>query len=135
MKIVLDSNLIMAAFATRGLCAEIFEFCIERHDVYVCDQILSELNKNFEKKLKMPQDKIRLIIQYLKDHCNYIEDIEITERVSRDPDDDGIISLAVKSDSTFIVTGDKDLLVLKKYKQIQILTPREFWEVLKQKID
>lgn len=33
MKLVLDSNVIVAAFATRGLCGSLFEYCLESHEV------------------------------------------------------------------------------------------------------
>jgi predicted nucleic acid-binding protein len=40
------------------------------------------------------------------------------------------LSLAVASKADYIVTGDKDLLVLKKYEGIPILSPRLFYDML-----
>lgn len=42
MKLVRDTNVILAAFATRGLCAEIFEIAIIDHEIYCSDFILKE---------------------------------------------------------------------------------------------
>ena len=49
----------------------------------------------------------------------------------RDPDDVKVLSLAVDSKADYIVTGDKDLLVLKKYEGIPILNPRSFSDILR----
>ncbi len=43
MRLVLDSNVIIAVFATRGLCHALFEYCLENHKVIVCEEILAEL--------------------------------------------------------------------------------------------
>ena len=51
-------------------------------------------------------------------------DLEL--RVCRDPDDDNILAAAESGKCDCIITGDKDLLVLKAYKGIDILNPREF---------
>lgn len=128
MKVVLDSNVILAAFATRGLCAEIFEHCIERHDIVISRQIIDEVSANLLKKFKMPQDKISMITDYLIEFCITFKTDPEPEKICRDPDDDGILNLALISSSEFIVTGDKDLLVIENYKGIKIVTPRSFIE-------
>ncbi|PKL39005.1 MAG: putative toxin-antitoxin system toxin component, PIN family [Spirochaetae bacterium HGW-Spirochaetae-1] len=131
MKIVLDSNIIIAAFSTRGMCSAVFELSVEKYEVLISTQILGEVTKNLEKKFKMPDRNIRQIVDYLKEFCILSEYTRIPESVSRDKDDDGIISLAYHNAAKFIVTGDKDLLMIKKYKAVQIVTPREFWETAK----
>jgi predicted nucleic acid-binding protein len=49
-----------------------------------------------------------------------------------DPDDDWVLATAVAGEADVIVTGDKDLLVLKRYQGIPIVTPRGFLELLQQ---
>lgn len=61
----------------------------------------------------------------------FISRLEIKEQVShdivsRDPEDDKFINCALDTKSLFIVSGDNDLLVLKKYKDIEIITAQEF---------
>ena len=48
-------------------------------------------------------------------------------QICRDPDDDKFISCAVDSNAQYIVSGDKDLLVLEKYKNIEIVTVSQFF--------
>lgn len=128
MKIVLDSNVIIAAFSDRGLCNSIFELCIEKYEILINSQIIEETSRIFRNKFKMPEENINAIVDYLKDSCEFSEHEHISERVSRDKDD-GIISLAIHNNAGYIITGDKDLLVLKEYKSISIVTPRKFWEI------
>lgn len=59
--------------------------------------------------------------------------MEIIEPVSpieicRDPDDDKFLECAKDSRALYIVSGDKDLLVIKNYDNIEIVTAKEFCE-------
>jgi uncharacterized protein len=56
---------------------------------------------------------------------------EVTVRVSRDPDDDKFLAAAVDAGARFLVTGDRDLLDLKRYQNIRILRPGRFLAVLR----
>lgn len=48
MKIILDTNVIIAAFATHGLCHSIFELCIDRFEIYSSKEIIEEVKRNFK---------------------------------------------------------------------------------------
>lgn len=50
-------------------------------------------------------------------------------RICRDPKDNKYLELAVSSDANFIISGDKDLLVLHPFRKISILTPDQFLTV------
>ncbi|HQP48607.1 MAG TPA: putative toxin-antitoxin system toxin component, PIN family [Spirochaetota bacterium] len=131
MRVVLDSNIIIAAFASRGLCSSLFELCIEKHEVIISQQILQEVSKNLEKKFKMPEKSINEVVAYLVEFCTLLNCEMLAENVCRDRDDDGIIGLAFQNAVKYIITGDKDLLVLEKNKIVRIITPREFWALSK----
>lgn len=132
MKVVLDSNVIVAAFAARGLCGALFELCLDRHTIILSDFILAEVRRAFAQKLKMPQHSISKIESYLREICVLSSFDKITKNICRDKDDNNIIALAVSAKADFIITGDKDLLVLKKYQSVRIVSPREFWKTEKQ---
>lgn len=132
MKVVLDSNVIVAAFAARGLCGALFELCLDRHTIILSDFILAEVRRAFAQKLKMPQHSISKIESYLREICVLSSFDKITKNICRDKDDNNVIALAVSANADFIITGDKDLLVLKKYQSVRIVSPREFWKTEKQ---
>ena len=133
MKVILDTNVIFSAFAARGLANAVFELCLDKHTIIMSEHILSELQRNLQKKLKMPRDKIQLIIEYLREFC-FISDFKrLDRRICRDIDDVKILGLSERANPDYIITGDADLLALKEHHGVPIITPREFWEISKDK--
>jgi len=132
MRVVLDTNVIIAAFASRGLCAEIFEVCLAGHTIVISEHILSEIQEKLIKKIHLPQNTVQNIIDYLRNTSEVFEPEQV-ESVCRDKDDNKIIGTALRGNAKFIITGDSDLLALKKYEAIKIITPREYWVSLKKR--
>ena len=133
MRVILDTNVILAAFAGRGLANAVFELCLDKHEIIISEHILSELQNNLQKKLKMPKDKVQRIIEYLKEFCIISSYKRLDKAICRDPDDVKILGLSEVAKPDYIITGDLDLLTLKEFRSIPIITPREFWEILKGK--
>lgn len=131
MRVVLDSNVIVAAFAARGLCSEVFEVCLAGHSIVISEHILSEIKTNLTRKLRIPESLVKEIMGYLKDEAESFKPHELTDSPCRDKDDNIIIGTALSGNAEFIITGDANLLVLKRYKGINIVTPRKFWRRLK----
>ena len=130
MRIVLDANVIVAAFAARGLCESVMEVCLSEHEIVLSEELLEEILKNLLQKIKLPSGVVDAIGELLREHSNMVNPISIAPGVCRDPGDPKVLSLAVASKADYIVTGDKDLLVLKKFEGIPILNPRSFSNIL-----
>ena len=133
MKIFLDTNVLVSAFITRGLCADIFRIILAEHDLALSDYILSELERVLDQKINLPHNQIQDIIKYLRSFeiiKNHTPPIEIK---LRDKDDIPVIAAAINSNSDFLVTGDKDLLEVNNKYNIQIVNPKEFLQFLKGK--
>ncbi|MFH1703240.1 MAG: putative toxin-antitoxin system toxin component, PIN family [Nitrospirota bacterium] len=130
MRVVLDTNVIVAAFATKGLCLDIFEVCLLDHSIIISGYILLEVKEKLIDKIHLPQSSANDIVSYLRNQAEVVMPEEVHESVCRDKDDINIIGTALSGNARFIITGDEDLLSLKKYKNIAILTPREFWSRL-----
>ncbi len=133
MRVILDTNVILAAFAGRGLAHALFELCLEKHEFIMSGHILSEVQRNLQKKLKMPKDKILMITEYLQEFCTFSNYKKIGKEACRDMEDVKILGLSEVAKPDYIITGDKDLLVLKRFRSVPIITPREFWEISKGK--
>jgi len=132
MKVLLDSNVIIAAFAARGLCKDLFEVCLEHHDIVLSQDLLDEIEKNLIKKIKLPMKVTHEILVYLH-RTAVLETItsgNVDPNICRDANDLKVLELAAQASPDCVVTGDSDLLVLKKFKGIPILSPRAFWEYL-----
>jgi uncharacterized protein len=130
MRIVLDANVIVAAFAARGLCESVMEVCLSEHEIVLSEELLDEVLGSLQQKIKLPSGVVDSIGELLREHAEMLNPIPIAPGVCRDPDDIKVLGLAVASKADYIVTGDKDLLVLKKFEDIPILSPRSFSDML-----
>jgi len=133
MRIVLDANVIVAAFAARGLCESVMEVCLSEHEIVLCEGLLDEILESLVQKIRLPSGVVDGIGELLREHATMFNPIPIASGVCRDPDDIKVLGLAVASKADCIVTGDKDLLVLKKFEGIAILSPRSFSDILHEK--
>ncbi len=59
-------------------------------------------------------------------------DMEVT--ASRDPNDNRVLEAALAGSADYIVSGDKDLLVLVQFEHIPILSPADFLKMLPRSI-
>src|SRR4030065_1268660 len=96
MRVVLDTNVIIAAFATRGLCSEVFEVCLTSHTILISEHILSEVEKGLIKKIHLPKNITDSIIDYLRDVAEMFEPQPIEGSPCRDIEDLKIIGTAVR---------------------------------------
>ena len=128
MKLVLDTNVIIAAFISHGTCSELFEYCIRNHILITSNFILKEFSDKLITKFKFSHKEVKEALQLVISCMKVVEPIDLGKSICRDPDDDIIISTAVKGQCQCIVTGDKDLLVIGKYNNINIVSPSNFWE-------
>lgn len=133
MRVVFDSNVIIAAFATRGICAEIFEVCLEGHVLVTSEHILDEVRKALVKKIRLPATTALEIVSYVKEVAEIAETVNINVPGLRDPVDALVLSTAINGNARLVITGDADLLTLKKFRGVEIITPRKFWEKLSAK--
>jgi putative PIN family toxin of toxin-antitoxin system len=132
MKIILDTNVIVASFATRGLCNAVFELCLDRFEIILSDQILKEISTNLKHKIKLPIPQCDEIVSYLRDNF-FISEIDHLEgSLCRDKNDLHVLGLAQRTSAEYIITGDKDLLDLASHKNTRIVIPRQFWTIVKE---
>lgn len=131
MKTILDTNVIVAAFASRGLCHALFELCLDRCEIVLSEEILREVLMNLNRKIKLPLPQCESIILYLRGISLVSEIDDVEASLCKDKNDLHLLGLAQRSLAEYIITGDKDLLDLVNYKSARIITPREFWTLLK----
>ena len=128
MKIVLDTNVLVAAFITHGVCNELFENCTLHHEVFVSKFILEEFRDVLIEKFDFTSNQANEAVRLLQTRSTIVNPTSLDRPVSRDPDDDNVIATAVAAACNCIVTGDKDLLCLERFQGIEILPPNAFWQ-------
>lgn len=128
MKAVFDTNVLIAAFLTEGLCAKLL-LRARRNEfsLILCPFILQEFQNFLKKKIKASNQEIAMALNLIEEAASEITKPSILiERTCRDADDDNILQCALASKSEYLVTGDDDLLILHKYGKTKIIKPRQF---------
>ena len=128
MRIVFDANVLVAAFAARGLCADLFEACLSSHECVAAARILVETEEALRRKVRLPAPRAAAIRRFLEEHLRVVDPVAVKADACRDPDDLPVLGAALAVGADCIVSGDKDLLELGSFRGIPIVGPRALWE-------
>lgn len=129
----LDTNVLVSAFTTRGLCADVVKAVLLRHDLVVSVRVLDELEWVLVTKMGLPVAVMNGIIEIAGSGEVVGEEASQPVQGISDPDDAILLASAIAAAAEVLVTGDKDLLVVADdVTAIAILSPRQFWERLRQ---
>lgn len=128
MRIVIDTNVIASAIFFGGRPRELLERLLERDfDAFITKEILEEYQDTIEYLCaRYPARRVSVPLTQIAAVCKMIEP-KTHVRICRDPDDDKFINCALDSRSLYIVSGDKDLLSIEKYQDIEIVTVADFF--------
>ena len=128
MRITLDSSVLIAAYVTRaGVCAELLEDVLQRHELVLSRFILKEVQDKLTRKLLFPDRLVTQVVQSLADAAEIVEPAEVPEDACRDPGDLAVLGTAVAGDAELLVTVDHDLLDLSQYASVQVIRPGEYF--------
>ena len=130
MKVFFDTNVVLAAFATRGLCADLFAHVLLEHELLVGETVIRELRSKLRIKLKLPKSAIAEIEALLRDQVVVKTPPEHLNLKISDADDEWIVAEAMAGEADVLVTGDAALQKLKR-APLPIVSPRGLWEMLR----
>jgi len=131
MKVFLDTNVLASAAATRGLCSDVLREVFASRELFISDQVLAELRRVLGLKFGVSQDLIDDFIWLLEQDSIPAQPAQLPRIELKDRDDLAIVGAAITAGVEMLVTGDKELLDLKRIANLEILSPRKFWERLK----
>ena len=126
MKILFDTNVLIAALIARGVCHELLEHCVTHHHLYTSDFILHELTEKLTEKFGYSNELAAQAVDLMRSRMTMVASQTLETPVCRDPDDDNILAAALACGCDSTITGDQDLLVLKTHEGINIFSPRDF---------
>jgi putative PIN family toxin of toxin-antitoxin system len=132
-KVVLDTNVLVSSILFKGELAGIVDLWKRGKIVPVVSrETFDELRKVLEyQKFGLTKGEIRTIIK--EEVLPFFEIVEITDEVSgvcRDPDDDKFIACALAVSADFVVSGDKDLCDIAKYRSVKILRASDLLNII-----
>ncbi|HIC91550.1 MAG TPA: putative toxin-antitoxin system toxin component, PIN family [Syntrophaceae bacterium] len=131
MKVFLDTNVLVSAVATRGLCADVLREVLVSHQLVISAPLIEELKGVLGEKLDLPYDLISEFVEILKQNATLSTPTALPSIDIQDKDDLTILSSASSGEADLFITGDKELLELKNPGGMEIVSPRAFWEILK----
>lgn len=129
MTVVFDTNVVVAALLTNGLCRECFRRAVRGRLLVSSPALLQELESTLCRKFAATSASEEFLATF-RDHVRLVDPTPLPARVCRDEDDDLVLATAVTAGAERIVTGDEDLLVLRAYEDVRLLSPRQFLEWL-----
>lgn len=131
MRVFLDTNVVISAVATRGLCADLFRVVVAEHELVVGEVVIEEVRRILRDRFKVPDKRVDDLETLLRSH-------EVVARPSaphslkvRDEADRWILASASDGAADVSITGDADLIAVRDQFPIKIVTPREFWTQLR----
>ena len=130
MRVMLDTNVLAAAAATRGLCADVLRAVLAEHKMVICPQIISELQRVLKDKFALPGTLINDYVRLIQQDSIPCEPGDPPVTKLKDKDDLGILSAAIGGKVDVLVTGDKELQRVGMVAAFTIMSPREFWQEL-----
>lgn len=130
MRVFLDTNVLVSAFAARGLCADLLELVLLEHDLAIGGNVLRELSKALREKLKLPAARTAEIVEFVTGEAAEVANEVSPTNVDVDADDALVLGEALAAHAEFFVTGDAALSNLDAIATMRIASPRRFWEVL-----
>lgn len=129
MRVFLDTNVLVSAFATRGLAADVLRLVISEHTLVTGEVVLRELARVLTKRIRLPRPRVEDILEFLREHEVVPRPKAPSEVAIRDDDDRWVLASAVAGASDVLVTGDRDLLDVATMAPLKIVDPRGFWEM------
>jgi predicted nucleic acid-binding protein len=130
VRVFLDTNVLASAFGTRGLCADVLRLVLGEHELVTGEVVIEELRRALSRKFGMPADTVKEYERFLRGYHverkpRQLPDLELSEQ-----GDLLVVASAVSARAEFVITGDHEMLALKKKPEgLRIVSPREFWNL------
>lgn len=129
-KVTLDTNILISALVYGGKPELVLRLIVEKKVNGVTSLILlAELLDTLINKFRFEFLRIQQIERLIKKHFHFVYPKKVLD-VVRDEDDNRVLEAALEGRCDFVITGDQDLLELRNYKKIKILTAEEFLQSL-----
>lgn len=131
MRVFLDTNVLVSAFSTRGICADVVRAVLVEHQLVIGEAVLDELTRVLSHKMKVPTPIVAEIEALLRREAVVISEATPRNLGLRDRDDETVVAEALEGLATVLVTGDRDVLDAADQIPVDVVSPRGFWERLK----
>lgn len=139
MVIVLDTNVLLSAlFFKSGLSSAVFSHTVVTYDIVTSDWMLDEFSTklnspDFRKKNRnyyFDEATVLQLTTFVRQAFRRVTPTNLLPTLCRDPDDNHVLQLADFAGANYLITGDRDLLVLDPVGSCRIVSPKTFAELV-----
>lgn len=136
MKVILDANVLISFLLSphaEGKVAQVVETCLSAAiDLIVPGELIDEFEASVQRSRylqeRIPHWKLATLVETLRMDVVHLQRVD-SSQIVRDPRDDYLIRYGIAYAVDFLITGDKDLLVLGRVQNVRILTPAQFLDL------
>ena len=104
MKVVLDANVLIAAFIAHGVCTDVLEHCVRQRTLVTSDSILNEFREHLVHKFKYRVEEAEETVKLLATRIEVVMPADLADAVCRDPDDDAVLGTAIAGGAATLET-------------------------------
>ena len=125
-RVLVDTNIIVSAIVYGGKPRKVLDgVWQDEYEGVISEILLAELREVIYKKFPFYKYELKQIEEQIREDFRIVGPRK-SVILLRDKDDDRVLEAAITGECDFIVTGDKDLLDIKSYKKIKVVTPADF---------
>lgn len=132
MKVIVDTNVFVSGVFFSGPPYQIIKAWREgKFELIMSSDILDEYRRvAIILAEQFPPVDLQKILEFVEKEAIFFEASALSEPICDDPDDDKFFACAFASDAKIIVSGDKHLLRVSGYKDIEVLKPKAFVDII-----
>ena len=131
LKVVVDTNVLVSALTHDGKPRRLVLRLLKDHKVFLSSRMMAELADVLSRdKFNVSSSQVDRFLESLVDACKFVPDHSRFKIISEDPDDDVVLNVAYSARADYVVTGDKHLLAIDRFRNARILTVGEMLETL-----
>jgi len=123
VRVFLDTNVLASALATRGLCADVLREVLAQHVLLISNEVRAELARALLDKFGIPKRIAQELDLFLEREAVTVPAAKPAGKGIRDEADRSILEL--------FITGDKELQQARRIASMRIVSPRQFWQLLR----
>ena len=131
MRVFFDTNVLVSAFVSRGLCNDLLEIVLAEHELLVSDLVVEEFERVLRDKLGAPKPVLERALRILDQAEVVPNPTAVPGGPAFDEDDAAILAAAIEAGADVFVTGDQELLAAAKGQPVPAVSPRRFMELIR----
>lgn len=131
IRAIIDTNVFISGTMWKGTPHKILEhWSASKFKLVVSGEIVNEYELVLNNFLNHHPELISQILETIRMHSEYVQPVKLQKPICRDPNDEMFLTAALAGKVDYIVSGDKDLLVLDKKFGLKITSPRQFFDII-----